>query len=557
MRRTLLGLMLVVLLLKVAPAAAEPAHGIATPHPLATEVGEEVLAVGGNAFDVAVAVSAALAVVEPYGSGLGGGGFWLLEDAGADQRVMVDGRERAPLAAEADLFTAGEAEPEQALDGPLAAAIPGAPAALVHIAKAYGDLDLDAVLAPAIRLAREGFEVDERYAWLADFRADVLRAWGHGAEVFLADGEVPAEGALIRQPELAETLERLARHGHDGFYDGPVAARLVEAVQAAGGLWSRDDLAAYEVAEREPIEVEVDGLRLASAPPPSSGGIALAQMLQMLSLFDLDAVDEAERIHIIVEVMRRAYHDRARYLGDTDFVDVPVNRLLADDYAAGLGATIRRDRATPSDIFPGPAVPEGGRNTSHFSVVDGDGNRVAATLSLNYPFGSGFMAPETGVILNNHMDDFTVEPGEPNAYGLVQSDANRIEPGKRMLSSMSPTLLDHGERAAVIGTPGGSRIITTVLLAALEFREGGHAAALVEPERYHHQYLPDVVEHEPDAFDDAVRAGLEERGHELEALGRTWGNSQAVVVEADGEIDVAADPRGVGAARARGRVGSH
>ena len=558
MRGLALAAMLLLALAARADHGHEPAYGVAVPHPLAAEVAEDVLAAGGNAFDAAVAVSAALAVVEPYGSGLGGGGFWLLHEAGTGRNVMIDGRERAPLAATPDLYRddAGEVDTAAALDGPLAAAIPGEPAAFDHIARNYASRSLADLLQPAIELARDGFAVDERYARLAGFRTDVLNEWADAAAIFLDAGEVPAEGYRVRQPDLADTLERLAREGRSGFYDGPVAERMVEAVQAAGGIWELRDLRDYEIVEREPIVAEYHGLRLVSAPPPSSGGIALAQMLAMLAQFDLAAADEAGRIHLVVEAMRRAYHDRARYLGDTDFVDVPVERLTDARYNTGLAASIRPDRATPSDVFPGPEVTAGGRDTTHFSIIDGEGNRVAATLSLNYPFGSGFMPPGTGVVLNNHMDDFAIEPGTANAYGLVQGEANRIEPGKRMLSSMSPTFLEHDGRAAAIGTPGASRIINMVLLAALDFHAGGEVRDLVEPARYHHQYLPDVIQHEPDAFSDTVRAALNDRGHELEDLGRTWGNSQAVVVGPDGSLSAAADPRGVGTSSARGRVGS-
>lgn len=549
-------------LLLLLPAAIQaddgPDYGIATPHPLATEVGERILADGGNAFDAAVAVSAVLAVVEPYGSGMGGGGFWLLEDAADGTAVMIDGRERAPLAAMADMFldADGEADRDRALNGPLAAAIPGQPAALVHIAENHGTRDLAELLAPAIRLAREGFPVDERYELLAGFRADVLAEQGEAGEAFLVDGGGPEPGHVVRQPELARTLERLARHGRAGFYDGIVAQRLVDAVQAAGGIWSRKDLRQYEVVEREPIAGEVDGLAWLAAPPPSSAGIALAQILHMLAEFDLESMAPAARIHHVVEAMRRAYHDRARYLGDTDHVEVPVERLTEPAYAAGLAATIHPRRATPSESFPGPRSGTEGTNTTHFSLIDDAGNRVAATLSLNYPFGSGFMPADTGVVLNNHMDDFSVQPGRANAYGLVHGDANRIEPGKRMLSSMAPTLLAHDGRLAATGTPGGSRIITTVLLAAMEFHRGGTVEDMVAPDRYHHQYRPDVIEYEPDGLAHDVLEELQAMGHELEEFDRTWGNSQAVIVDRDGGFSAAADPRGVGDAAARGRVGS-
>lgn len=539
-----------------APADA-PAHGIATPHPLATEAAADVLAAGGNAFDAAVAIAATLAVVEPYGSGLGGGGFWLLHEAAGDRDVMIDSRERAPLAATADMFIGadGEVDRELALDSALAAAIPGEAAAFDHIASRYGELPLERLLEPAIRLARDGFPVDQRYRRMAGFRAEVLQQRGSAADVFLASGDVPGEGERIRQPDLADTLERLAREGREGFYQGAVARRMVEAVREHGGIWTQQDLREYEVVEREPIAADYRGMRVVSAPPPSSGGIALAQIFHILSGYELASLERDERMHLVVEAMRRAYHDRARYLGDTDFVDVPVERLTDPRYAAGLRATMRRDRATPSDTFVGPGEPEGGRNTSHFSVVDRDGNRVAATLSLNYPFGSGFMPADTGVVLNDHMDDFTARVGEANAYGLIQAPANRIEPGKRMLSSMSPTFLEHDDRVAVIGTPGGSRIISTVALAGLAFHAGGGVDDLVGAPRYHHQYLPDRIQHEPDGFPEDLLAALAARGHEVEELDRTWGNSQAVVIDGDGRFAAMADPRGVGDASAAGRVG--
>ncbi|TVQ68769.1 MAG: gamma-glutamyltransferase [Chromatiaceae bacterium] len=528
--------------------AGTPPHGVATPHPLATEVAVEVLARGGNAFDAAVAVGAVLAVVEPYGSGLGGGGFWLLHEAATGRQMMVDARERAPLAAHADMFLddAGEVDRDRVMNGPLAAAIPGTPDALDHIAREYGALPLAELLEPAVRLARDGFPVDPVYERLTSFRRDTLREWPESAAVFLDDGQVPGEGFVIRQPDLARTLEQLAESGRDGFYQGPIAEQLIQAVGEAGGIWTEEDLVSYQVVEREPITFNYRGMRVVSAPPPSSGGIALAQALQVLERFDLGAMDEADRLHHGVEAMRLAYHDRARYLGDGDFVEVPVERLMDPRYAAGLAATVHPGRARPSDQLPGPAGLRGGQDTTHFSIIDAQGNRVSATLSLNYPFGSGFMPAGTGVVLNNHMDDFTAAPGTPNAYGLIQSASNRIEPGKRMLSSMSPTFLEMDDRVAVLGTPGGSRIITMVLLSALEFHAGGRADRLVASPRHHHQYLPDHIEYEPDAFSDELKAQLEAYGHALEARSRPWGNLQAVVVEADGRFEAAADPRGVG-----------
>ena len=536
------------------PALAEPervgAWGVASGHPLATEAGEEILAAGGNAFDAAVAVSAALAVVEPHGSGLGGGGFWLLHEADSGADVMVDGRERAPLAATRTMYQDEHGQPIEraSIDGPLAAGIPGEPAALVHIAERYGRLPLARSLQPAIRLARDGFAIDQPYRELARFRREVLLRSPAAAETFLVDGEVPPLGHRLVQPALARTLEALAREGRAGFYDGPVARRLVEGVRAAGGIWSRRDLRAYRVRERAPVIGEYRGMRIVSAPPPSSGGIALVEMLNILSGYDLAQAEPALRTHLVVEAMRRAYHDRARFLGDSDYADVPRERLIDPRYAAGLRATLRHDRATPSAIFRGVTAGEGGRDTTHFSVIGPEGNRVAATLSINWPFGSGFMPPGTGVVLNDEMDDFAARPGTANIYGLVQGEANAIEPGKRPLSSMSPTFLEHGGRAAAFGTPGGSRIITMVLLGALEFRAGGDAQAMVQRRRYHHQYLPDAVVYEPGALGPAIERGLRSRGHALEPRDGPYGDMQ-VLIEEDGRIEGAADPRGIGTAR--------
>ncbi len=310
----------------VADEEAGRGWGIASAHPLATEAGREVLEAGGNAFDVAVAVSAALGVVEPYGSGLGGGGFWLLHEAEGDRDVMIDGRERAPLAATRTMYQDedGELIERASIDGPLAAGIPGLPAALVHIARDYGELPLARTLAPAIRLARDGYVIGESYRTMARFRRDVLQRSPAAADTFLVDGEVPPEGYRLRQPELAATLEHLARHGRSGFYDGPVARKLVAGVRDAGGIWSRRDLRAYRVRERTPITGHYRGMEVVSAAPPSSGGVTLVEALNILAPYDLGTVDPAERVHLVVEAMRRAYHDRARYLGDTDYVDVPA-----------------------------------------------------------------------------------------------------------------------------------------------------------------------------------------------------------------------------------------
>ena len=545
---------LVLLLLWAQAAAGGPrprAAAVASAHPLATEAGMEILAAGGNAFDAAVAVSAALAVVEPYSSGLGGGGFWLLQRADGGRPVMIDGRERAPLAAHRDMYLddSGAVVPGLSMNGPLAAGIPGEPAALAHIAEAYGRLPLARSLAPAIRLAREGFEADGHYRRLAAFRREVLRRYPASA-VFLDRGAVPEPGHRIRQPELARTLEALAERGHAGFYAGEVARRLVEGVRAAGGIWTLEDLARYRVVERAPVQGEYRGIRVTAAAPPSSGGVVLIEMLNILAGYDLEALDEAGRVHLLVEAMRRAYRDRAVWLGDPDFVAMPLERLLHPYYAAGLAASIRPDRATPSAALPEAAPADEGPHTTHFSILDQEGNRVAATLSINYPFGSGFVVPGTGVLLNDEMDDFSAKPGVPNAYGLVGSQANAIAPGKRMLSSMTPTFLETEDRLAILGTPGGSRIITMVLLGVLDFAAGHGPRSWVGLPRFHHQYLPDAIQFEPGAFSREVRQRLKAMGHQLKPLEHPYGNMQAVLWHRDtGRVEAASDPRGVGAAR--------
>ena len=551
----MLGLMclMVGLPLAVVGSSEKPPTGaVASAHPQATAAGMEILSAGGNAFDAAVAVSAALAVVEPYSSGIGGGGFWLLHRASDGKQIMIDGRERAPLAAQRDLYLdeQGDVVPRLSMDGALAAAVPGEPAALVHLAEKYGRLPLAKSLAPAIQLAETGFEVDAHYRRMAAFRQPVMQRHASSARIFLRAGEVPGAGSVIRQADLAQTLRTLASKGRDGFYAGEVADRLVTGVRAEGGIWTLEDLQQYTVVEREPVTFQYRDLRIVSAAPPSSGGVALATMLHILEADDLARLDETDRTHVITEAMRRAYRDRAQYLGDPDFVAVPIQRLLHPWYAAGLRASIRADRATPSASLPGGVDSVEGADTSHFSILDREGNRVAATLSINYPFGSGYVVPGTGVLLNDEMDDFSAKPGVPNAYGLVGAEANAIEPGKRPLSSMSPTFVESDAGVAVLGTPGGSRIITMVLLAILDLDEGHKPQSWVSLPRFHHQFLPDMIQYEPGAFSQPVLEALEAKGHNLKTLDNGYGNMQAVYWDYDNHrVEAASDPRGVGSAQ--------
>jgi gamma-glutamyltranspeptidase/glutathione hydrolase len=559
-RKPLTGAFLIfgLLILSLAAVAGQPeapaAQAVASAHPLATKAGMEILDAGGNAFDAAVAVSAALAVVEPYSSGIGGGGFWLLHRASDGKQVMIDGRERAPLAAHRDMYLDenGEVISGLSMDGALAAGIPGEPAALAHLADHYGRLSLAKTLAPAIRLAEEGFAVDDYYQRMVRFRLKVMQRYSSTGQVFLQNGEVPLAGWVIKQPELAATLHAMATEGSQGFYAGEVARKLVAGVRKAGGIWTLEDLQQYKVVERDPLRFRYKGSQVIAAAPPSSGGVALATMLNILEAWDLEQLDAAHRTHLVTEAMRRAYRDRAQYMGDPDFVDMPLQRLVDPVYAAGLRASIRTDRATPSAALPGSVNTIEGTDTTHFSILDSEGNRVAATLSINYPFGSGLVVPGTGVLLNDEMDDFSAKPGVPNAYGLVGAEANAIAPGKRPLSSMTPTFVENDAGVAILGTPGGSRIITMVLLGILDLDAGNPPQSWVSLPRFHHQYLPDVIQYEPDAFPQPVLKSLKAKGHQLKLLSSSYGNMQAIYWDyKDNRVEAASDPRGVGRAITR------
>ncbi len=543
----------------LASQATPPANAIASAHPLATSAGIEILQQGGNAFDAAVTVTAVLAVVEPYSSGIGGGGFYLLHRQRDNHQTMLDAREKAPLASTRDMYLDEKGKlGKDSMEGPLSAGIPGIPAALAHLAQHYGNLPLKQTLAAAIKLAREGFAVDDYYRRMAGMRLSLLQRYPATSQIFLHNNEVPENGYLIRQSDLAETLEQIAQTQGRAFYSGKIARQMVAAVNQAGGIWSQKDLEAYQLKEREPIRGQYRGWNITSAAPPSSGGIALLTMLNILEPYDLTAMDEAGRIHTIVEAMRHAYRDRAQFLGDSDFVDVPVRELISRPHANLKRRWIKADEATPSATFPAVTASDSqGVDTTHFSILDQQGNRVAATLSINYPFGSGFVVAHTGVLLNDEMDDFSAKPGVPNAYGLVGSQANAIAPGKRPLSSMSPTFIENNERVAILGTPGGSRIISMLLLGALEFMQGGDAAAVVAQPRFHHQYLPDKIQYEQSAMNDKVRDKLKQMGHQIAqrassdgAPNPAYGNMQALIWEQKKQrVEAASDPRGIGASQ--------
>jgi len=533
---------------QVPPAKA----AIASAHPLATAAGMEVLRQGGNAFDAAVAVSAALAVVEPSGSGLTGGGLFLLHRASDGRDVIIDAREVAPLAATRDMYLDKDGNPIRgaSTNTALAAGISGEPAGLAALQSRYGRLPLATSLAPAIKLARDGFDMYPRLNAGLKQKAAQFAKTEDGLKTFYGKDGLPLPvGTRLKQPLLARTLQTLANEGMQSFYTGTVAKQMLAGMRQLGGIWTEADLAAYKTLEREPIVGSYRGVKLISAPPPSSGGIALVEALNVLSGYDLQQVDSVTRKHLIIEAERRVHRDRAIYLGDPAFTNVPVKLLLDPAYAAGLRTSIRMDRATPSNtLADAPEAAASGTNTTHFSVLDQDGNRVAGTITLNAGFGTGLLVPGTGLLLNNQMDDFSIKPGVPNIYGLIGASANAIEPGKRMLSSVTPTFVEGPRGFMIVGSPGGSLITGMVLLATLDWIDGKSAEQIVAAPRIHHQYQPDVLAYEAAGLSDADVAALEKLGHKLRRQ-ETWGNLQVVTYDsATGEVHAASDPRGVGTA---------
>lgn len=527
---------------------------IATAHPLATQAGFDILNQGGNAFDAAVAISAALAVVEPTGSGLGGGGFWLIHRASDGFETMIDGRESAPSHADRDMFLDqhGQFDNSKSLNGPLAAAIPGVPAALDYIAQHYGQLPLTTSLAPAIHYAENGFQIGEHYRKLAKFRLNALSNSAAAKAIFLKDNTVPEQDHILIQTDLANTLRQLAKLGSDGFYKGDIAQKLVSGVQQQGGIWTLDDLANYTVKLRQPIKGSYQGYTITSSALPSSGGIVLLSMLNQLEQLPLADADPIQRKHLITEVMRRAYYDRSRYLGDSDFISVPVTKLISKTYGAELSSSIDLHHASDNTLFTEHAEQSKGKDTTHFSVIDQYGNRVSATLSINYPFGSGFVPAGTGVLLNDEMDDFSAKAGVENVYGLLGTSANAIAANKRPLSSMTPTFVENDKQMMIIGTPGGSRIITMVLLGILDFIDGRSVDDIVVAPRFHHQYSPNVIQVEASGFSTDELTQLKQYGHQIKQLNRQYGNMQVVIFNKDTlQLSAASDPRGEGSAQVR------
>lgn len=532
---------------------ASGTHGVlATAHPLATRAGALMLDAGGNAVDAAVAVSYALGVVEPWSSGLGGGGFMIVHLEG--QTLSWDFRERAPAAAHRDMYVEDGAVRKGASTwSARAAAIPGLVAGLVAVHAEHGTLPLDVVMAPATAYAHDGFPVTEHLE--RAIAGSVDRFNGDARAIFLDPGGAPrAVGTIISQPGLARTLEAIGATGGEAFYRGHVAREMVRAVRAEGGLWTLADLHGYAVAKRPVVRGQYAGLQVVSMGPPSSGGFLLVQMLAVLEGLAVPPLSagSAETLHALAETMKRAFAMRASGLGDPDHTSVDLGAFIGPEAIARLQAEVRASpKATPAASLARVEVrPDESTHTSHFGILMANGDAVACTQTVNLTFGSGRVAGETGVLLNNEMDDFSVQPGVPNAFGLVGDEANAIGPGKRPLSSMTPTIVLRGSRAVgVFGSPGGSRIITTTLQSIVHVIQGGMdvGRALAAP-RVHHQWFPDRLEYEEGAIGPEAGRLLEAMGHRLSMARRPMGNAMALWRLGDGTLTGAADPRGEGSA---------
>lgn len=523
---------------------------VASQEKRATRVGVEILKAGGNAVDAAVAVGFAMAVTHPQAGNIGGGGFMLVHLAARNETVAIDYRETAPAAMTRDVFLdeKGEADPKKSRDSALGVGVPGTVAglALAHQKYGSGKFTLAQLIAPAIRLAREGFAVEDDLADSLPRVAPRLARWPASAKVFLkADGTPLARGATLVQGDLAASLETIATQGPRAFYEGPLADKIVAGVRQNGGIITAEDLKNYRAIERTPVRGTYRGTDILSMPPPSSGGVHLVQILNILEGFPLreSGAGSAATYHAMIEAMKPAYADRAEFLGDPEFVKVPVAGLTSKRYAEQLRKAIDPERARPAQqVRAGNPAAHEGDNTTHYSVIDKDGNAVSNTYTLNFSYGLGLVADGTGILLNNELDDFAAKPGAPNAYGLVGGDANAPGPGKRPLSSMSPTIVFRDGRVMLItGTPGGSRIITTVLQVILNVVDHQmNVAEAVAAPRIHHQWLPDQVFAERGISPDTLRL-LEARGHRIVPTATT-GSANSILVTPEG-LNGAADPR--------------
>jgi gamma-glutamyltranspeptidase / glutathione hydrolase len=541
--------LLALLTVSLVAAPLRPVHAqhamVASVHELASRAGVEIMQAGGNAVDAAVATGFALAVVHPQAGNLGGGGFLLLRKANGEVR-FIDFREKAPAAATQNMYldAQGNVIENASLIGYKAIGVPGSVAGLVYAEKKYGKVSLEKVMAPAIKLARDGFPL----AWedAEDLKDEDLAKFPESKRIFQRDGKYYLPGEILKQPELARTLDRIAKNPDD-FYHGAIARELAAAIAKGGGLITADDLAHYEVKEREPIRGTYRGYDIIGAPPPSSGGIALVEILNILEGFDLAKLGNrsAQSIHLTVEAFRRSFYDRAEFLGDPDFAKIPVPQLIDKRYAEAWRESIDPNHASASQDLKRPSVfnelervaglravairePE---NTTHFSVVDAEGNSVAVTTTLNDSFGSRVTAEGLGFLLNNEMDDFAVKQGVPNAYGLIQGPANAIGPGKRPLSAMTPTIvLKDGKLFLVLGSPGGPTIITTVaniLMGVVDF--GLDIQEAVNAPRFHHQWLPDAIDVEYRLSPDTMNL-LRSKGHTLNTK-HFWGDAECIMVD--------------------------
>lgn len=537
--------------------AARPWSGgaVAAAHPLGSAAGREMLEAGGNAVDAAVATAFTMAVVGPYHSGLGGGGFAVVHLVKDGTEVAFDFREVAPAKATRDMYLVdGKLVPEKATDGALSIAVPGAVKGYLELHSKYGKLPRAKVLAPAIRAATQGFVVTPKYRDLATKRRACLQQDPEAARLFLRDGAAPAIGTVLKQADLAKTLTALAKQGATPFYEGAIARAIVSTVEAKGGVLSADDLKQYHTTWRTPLQGRYRGHRIVTMPPPSGGGLA---MLETFGLIEARGVKgpasrEVESVHTFIEALRLAYADRGRYVGDPAFVEVPVERLLSGAYLGELSTKIDPKKATRSNTLTLEApIDPTKKNTTHVSVIDRDGNAVALTTTINYYFGSCVVAKGTGVLLNDEMDDFAAQPGVPNTFGLVMGEANAIAPGKIPTSSMTPTLVfmkgRDREVLLSVGSPGGSTIPTTVMQVISNVIDGEFdVVRAVGRGRIHHQWLPDEVWVDPDGLDPATQRALEAMGHTFRKL-PGWGDAEAVMVDpVTGLKTAASDPRNEG-----------
>ncbi|MBO2675579.1 gamma-glutamyltransferase [Shewanella algae] len=536
-------------------ATAQPVwakHGmVSSQEALASRIGVDILKQGGNAVDAAVAVGYALAVTLPRAGNIGGGGFMLVHLAKENKTIAIDYREMAPSKAHRDIFLddKGNAVNKLSREHGLAVGVPGTVMGMELALSKYGTMKREQVIAPAIKLAREGISVTSDLANSLDGVKRRISQWPSSAAIFYkADGSSFVPGEIIKQPELAHSLELIAKQGSKGFYQGETAEKLVSAIQAAGGIMTLEDLNNYQAIERQPVRGHYRGYEVVSMPPPSSGGIHIIEILNILEQYPIHDLghNTAATLHLMAEAMRRAYADRSEYLGDPDFYPVPVKALLSPDYAKTLAKSIDSKHATPSSqVKPGKLAPYESDQTTHYSVVDKWGNAVSNTYTLNFSYGSGLVADGTGILLNNEMDDFSAKPGTPNGYGLVGGEANSVQGNKRPLSSMSPTMImKDGQPFLVTGSPGGARIITTVLQIIMNVidHDLNIAEASFAP-RMHHQWLPDEIRVERSLNGDTI-ALLEAMGHQVKVKS-SMGSTQSIMVTEEGKFG-ASDPRRAG-----------